>query len=144
MTGHDERKWILPKRLRDIARQIAIAEPLGDLAIGQCRTGANAACDIVDATIKVGDTLAIDRDVAEPLASPRSNAPMSSMARCTASGGAASCAVGKRRRTWLRVARSLLAGSCTPATPRPLQTMPQQPIAVLKTAKASSLMPAPI
>ena len=40
VARHDDRERILPKRLRDVARQTAIAQPLGDLAIGQRRAGA--------------------------------------------------------------------------------------------------------
>ena len=39
MAGHDDRERVLPERLADVAGEAGLAEPRGDLAVGQRRAG---------------------------------------------------------------------------------------------------------
>ena len=127
-----------PSACADIARQIAIAEPLGDLAVGQCRAGPDGARDIVDAAIEVRTPRSMSiADVAQLFRlAPQAmrQCPRWRAARPAAAQSPAPPESGGARGRGSQPARS--SGSCTPATPRPLQTMPQQPIAVSNNAKA--------
>src|SRR5262245_1549759 len=69
------------------------------------------------------------------LGSPRRSATMPSRARCATPTGGTSLAPGTRRWRRARIAPSRASGSCTAATPRPLQAIPHVPIAVSNSAR---------
>jgi len=134
MTGHNDGAEILRQCFRDVTGQSAVSQTLCDFAIGERCAGRDAACDLVNASMKLRRRADIDRQmiqVSALAADQRGNI----VDRFTSGGGAPSRAMGKRRSRRLRVAALLRSGSCTPAMPRSLHTMPQHPIAVSKRAK---------
>lgn len=60
MAGHDDRAGILRQGLRDVAGQIAVAETLGDFAVGKRRAGGDAADDLVNASMELRHRIEID------------------------------------------------------------------------------------
>ena len=138
MTRHDDREWIFSERLADVARETAIAKPLGDLTIGPCFAGRDGARDLVNTTIEVGHGFGIQRHVAElSVLAPeqRDDVRYRALHLC---GRRRFAGERKRPEQPARVAPALSSGTCTPTMPRSLQTMPQQPIAVSKTAKPNA------
>jgi hypothetical protein len=65
VARHDERKRIAPERLPDIARQAALAQLNGNLAVGAGRAARNGARDRVDATVEVRHAVQVERDRGE-------------------------------------------------------------------------------
>jgi hypothetical protein len=64
MTRYDDRERILPERLGNVARQMAIAQPLGDLAVGPGATGRDGARDVLNAAIELWHGFVIEGRVA--------------------------------------------------------------------------------
>src|SRR5580704_18885813 len=65
MTRHDDGYRILTKRLRYIARQVAVTETFRDLAVSQRLTRIDAARDVVNTAIEVRRFTKIDFDIAK-------------------------------------------------------------------------------
>src|SRR5690242_8559572 len=51
MTRNDDGKRVSPERLSDVARQVALAEPRGELSVGERATRCDAARRFVDPAI---------------------------------------------------------------------------------------------
>src|SRR5215469_2642590 len=62
MAWHDDWERVLPERLPDCPRCAGRAEARGDLAVGQCRTRRNGADGGIDAPMKLGHAIHVERD----------------------------------------------------------------------------------
>src|SRR5579862_998070 len=61
VTRNDDRKRVLRKRLRHLARQSAIAEPRGNFAVRERLAWSNATRDVVDTAVEVRHAVEIER-----------------------------------------------------------------------------------
>src|SRR5262245_43092028 len=65
MARHDNGERVAPERLPHVARQFAPAEARGNFPVRQCLAGANAASDLVDATVELLQALHVERNAGE-------------------------------------------------------------------------------
>src|SRR5262245_58360996 len=61
MARHDERVWVSPERLPDVARQGAFAEPRRDLPVRERGARRNVARDLIDAAIELRHAIHVER-----------------------------------------------------------------------------------
>ena len=114
--AHD-RARIFAERLADRARERLVAEPFGNLAIRHRRAGRDRTRDRVDRRLKSGRSRSSIATSLKSRFSPRNNATIPSIARCTSAGGAASFAADSAATARARVALSSASGNSTPAIP---------------------------